>query len=220
MNPEKYETIVVMYIERVPNRNSPPAVLLRESYREGEQVKKRTLANLSSLPDDVVDNMKMALKGARVSIELAIPSNFEIIRSVPHGHVAAILETISKLGLSKIISPRSSRQKNLVIAMIIARIINPKSKLATARGFNHLSCSHSLGKLLNLETATEDELYSALDWLLDNQAKIEDKLAKKHLTSGSLVLYDVTSSYLEGTKCELGQYGYNRDKKKASGATI
>lgn len=148
-NPEKYETIVGMYIERVPNRNSPPAVLLRESYREGEQVKKRTLANLSSLPDDVVDNMKMVLKGAKVSIELAIPSNFEIVRSVPHGHVAAILETISKLGLSKIISPRSSRQKNLVIAMIIARIINPKSKLATARGFNHLSCSHSLGQLLN-----------------------------------------------------------------------
>ena len=203
-----------MYIERVPNRNSPPAVLLRESYREGDRIKKRTLANLSKLPDDVVDNMKMVLKGAKVSIESAIPSNFEIIRSVPHGHVAAILETISRLGLSKIINSRSSRQKNLVIAMIIARIINPKSKLATARGFNYQTCSHSLGQLLNIETARDDELYSALDWLLDNQGKIEDKLAKKHLTSGSLVLYDVTSSYLEGTKCELGQYGYNRDKKK------
>lgn len=203
-----------MYIERVPNRNSPPAVLLRESYREGNQIKKRTLANLSSLPDDVVDNMKMVLKGAKVSISSAIPSNFEIIRSVPHGHVAAILEIISKLGLSKIINSRSSRQKNLVIAMIVARIINPKSKLATARGFNYQTCSHSLGQLLNIETATEDELYLALDWLLDNQSKIEEKLAKKHLTSGSLVLYDVTSSYLEGTKCELGTYGYNRDKKK------
>ena len=203
-----------MYIERVPNRNSPPAVLLRESYREGDRIKKRTLANLSKLPEDVVDNMKMVLKGAKVSIESAIPSNFEIIRSVPHGHVAAILETISRLGLSKIISPRSSRQKNLVIAMIIARIINPKSKLATCRGFNYQTCSHSLGQLLNLENATENELYSALDWLLDNQGKIEDKLAKKHLISGSLVLYDVTSSYLEGTKCELGEYGYNRDKKK------
>ena len=146
-----------MYIERVPNRNSPSAVLLRESYREGDRIKKRTLANLSSLPDDVVDNMKMVLKGAKVSIESAIPSNFEIIRSLPHGHVAAILSTISRLGLSKIISPRSSRQKNLVIAMIIARIINPKSKLATCRGFNYQTCSHSLGQLLNLETAREDE---------------------------------------------------------------
>ena len=211
---EKFGIIVAMYIERVPNRNSPPAVLLRESYREGDRIKKRTLANLSSLPDDVIDNMKMVLKGAKVSIESAIPSNFEIIKSVPHGHVVAILETISRLGLSKIISPRSSRQKNLVIAMIIARIINPKSKLATCRGFNYQTCSHSLGQLLNLETAREDELYYALDWLLDNQEKIEEKLAKKHLTSGSLVLYDVTSSYLEGTKCELGRYGYNRDKKK------
>ncbi len=203
-----------MYIERVPNRNSPPAVLLRESYREGDRVKKRTLANLSKLPDDVVDNMKMVLKGAKVSIEEAIPSNFEVIRSLPHGHVAAILEMTKKLGLSNIISEQSSRKKNLVMAMIIARIINPKSKLATCRGFNHQTCSNSLGKLLNLENATEDELYEALDWLLEHQSKIEHKLAKKHLISGSLVLYDVTSSYLEGTKCELGFYGYNRDKKK------
>ena len=124
------------------------------------------------------------------------------------------METISRLGLSKIISPHASRKKNLVIAMIIARIINPKSKLATARGFNYQTCSHSLGELLNLETANENELDDAVDWLLDNQSKIEDKLAKKHLTNGSLVLYDVTDSYLEGAKCELGLYGYNRDKKK------
>ncbi len=205
-----------MYIERVPNRNSPPAVLLRESYREGNQVKKRTLANLSKLPDDVVDNMKLVLKGAKVSIEDATPSNFEVIRSLPHGHIAAILGMIKKLGLSQIISEKSSRKKNLVLAMIVARIINPKSKLATARGFNHLTCSNSLGKLLNLENATEDELYEALDWLLEHQSKIEHKLAKKHLISGSLVLYDVTSSYLEGTKCELGFYGYNRDKTDSS----
>ncbi len=203
-----------MYIERVPNRNSPPAVLLRESYREGNQVKKRTLANLSKLPEDVVDNMKLALKGGQISIEKGIPSNFEVIRSLPHGHVAAILETIKKLGLSQIISKQSSRKKNLVLAMIVARIINPKSKLATCRGFNHQTCSNSLGQLLNLENAKSDELYEALDWLLENQSKIEDKLATKHLISGSLVLYDVTSSYLEGTGCELGEYGYNRDKKR------
>lgn len=206
--------IVAMYIEKIPNRNSPPAVLLRESYREGNKVKKRTLANLSKLPDEVIDNLKLVLKGASVSLTETVPDQFEIIRSLPHGHVAIILETIKELGLSSIISKFDSRTKNLVLAMIVARIINPKSKLATARGFKAQTASHSLGQLLNLEKATEDELYLALDWLLENQAKIENKLASKHLDNGSLVLYDVSSSYLEGTACELGKYGYNRDKKK------
>jgi len=203
-----------MYIEKVPNRNSPPAVLLRESYREGEQVKKRTLANLSKLPDDIIDNLKLALKGATLSMTEGIPNHFEVIRSLPHGHVMAILETIKKLGLDKIISEKSSRIRNLVVAMIVARIINPKSKLATARGFNSETCSQSLGQLLDLEKADEDELYNALDWLLEKQEKIEKHLAIKHLESGTLVLYDVTSTYLEGNGCELGKYGYNRDKKK------
>jgi len=203
-----------MYIEKVPNRNSPPAVLLRESYREGEQVKKRTLANLSKLPDDIIDNLKLALKGATLSMNEGIPNHFEVIRSLPHGHVMAILETIKKLGLDKIISEKSSRIRNLVVAMIVARIINPKSKLATARGFNSETGSQSLGQLLDLEKADEDELYNALDWLLEKQEKIEKHLALKHLESGTLVLYDVTSTYLEGNGCELGKYGYNRDKKK------
>ncbi|XUP04779.1 IS1634 family transposase [Microcystis aeruginosa FBCC-A68] len=206
--------MVVMYIEKVPNRNSPPAVLLRESYREGEQVKKRTLANLSKLPDDIIDNLKLALKGATLSMTEGIPNHFEVIRSLPHGHVMAILETIKKLGLDKIISEKYSRIRNLVVAMIVARIINPKSKLATARGFNSETCSQSLGQLLDLEKADEDELYNALDWLLEKQEKIEKYLAIKHLESGTLVLYDVTSTYLEGNGCELGKYGYNRDKKK------
>ncbi|XUP04569.1 IS1634 family transposase [Microcystis aeruginosa FBCC-A68] len=206
--------MVVMYIEKVPNRNSPPAVLLRESYREGDQVKKRTLANLSKLPDDIIDNLKLALKGATLSMNEGIPNHFEVIRSLPHGHVMAILETIKKLGLDKIISEKSSRIRNLVVAMIVARIINPKSKLATARGFNSETCSQSLGQLLDLEKADEDELYNALDWLLEKQDKIEKHLALKHLESGTLVLYDVTSTYLEGNGCELGKYGYNRDKKK------
>jgi transposase len=206
--------MVVMYIEKVPNRNSPPAVLLRESYREGDQVKKRTLANLSKLPDDIIDNLKLALKGATLSMTEGIPAHFEVIRSLPHGHVMAILETIKKLGLDKIISEKSSRIRNLVVAMIVARIINPKSKLATARGFNSETCSQSLGQLLDLEKADEDELYNALDWLLEKQEKIEKHLAIKHLESGTLVLYDVTSTYLEGNGCELGKYGYNRDKKK------
>ncbi|GBD54298.1 transposase [Microcystis aeruginosa NIES-298] len=206
--------MVVMYIEKVPNRNSPPAVLLRESYREGDQVKKRTLANLSKLPDDIIDNLKLALKGATLSMTEGIPNHFEVIRSLPHGHVMAILETIKKLGLDKIISEKSSRIRNLVVAMIVARIINPKSKLATARGFNSETCSQSLGQLLDLEKADEDELYNALDWLLEKQEKIEKHLAIKHLESGTLVLYDVTSTYLEGNGCELGKYGDNRDKKK------
>ncbi|MFN6211463.1 MAG: IS1634 family transposase, partial [Microcystis sp.] len=203
-----------MYIEKVSNRNSPPAVLLRESYREGDQVKKRTLANLSKLPDDIIDNLKLALKGATLSMNEGIPNHFEVIRSLPHGHVMAILETIKKLGLDKIISEKSSRIRNVVVAMIVARIINPKSKLATARGFNSETCSQSLGQLLDLEKADEDELYNALDWLLEKQEKIEKHLALKHLESGTLVLYDVTSTYLEGNGCELGKYGYNRDKKK------
>ncbi|AVQ71538.1 tail length tape measure protein [Microcystis sp. MC19] len=203
-----------MYIEKVPNRNSPPAVLLRESYREGDQVKKRTLANLSKLPDDIIENLKLALKGATLSMNEGIPNHFEVIRSLPHGHVMAILETIKKLGLDKIISEKSSRIRNLVVAMIVARIINPKSKLATARGFNSETCSQSLGQLLDLEKGDEDELYNALDWLLEKQEKIEKHLAIKHLESGTLVLYDVTSTYLEGNGCELGKYGYNRDKKK------
>ena len=206
--------MIAMYIEKVPNRNSPPAVLLRESYREGEQVKKRTLANLSKLPDDIIDNLKLALKGATLSMTEGIPNHFEVIRSLPHGHVMAILETIKKLGLDKIISEKSSRIRNLVVAMIVARIINPKSKLATARGFNSETGSQSLGQLLDLEKADEDELYNALDWLLEKQEKIEKHLALKHLESGTLVLYDVTSTYLEGNGCELGKYGYNRDKKK------
>jgi transposase len=206
--------MIAMYIEKVPNRNSPPAVLLRESYREGDQVKKRTLANLSKLPDDIIDNLKLALKGATLSMNEGIPNHFEVIRSLPHGHVMAILETIKKLGLDKIISEKSSRIRNLVVAMIVARIINPKSKLATARGFNSETGSQSLGQLLDLEKADEDELYNALDWLLEKQEKIEKHLAIKHLESGTLVLYDVTSTYLEGNGCELGKYGYNRDKKK------
>jgi transposase len=209
-----------MYIEKVPNRNSPPAVLLRESYREDGKIKKRTLANLSSLPGEIVDNMKLALTGAKLSIDETVDHNFEITRSLPHGHICLILETIKKLKLDTIISPKPSRNRDLIMAMITARIINPASKLATARGFNSETCSHSLGQLLNLENAEQDELYLALDWLLKNQEKIEDKLAKIHLEEGSLVLYDVTSTYLEGTACELAKYGYNRDKKKGKTSII
>jgi transposase len=201
-----------MYIERVPNRNSPPAVLLRESYREGKKVRKRTLANLSKLPDNVVDGLQLLLKGG-VAIE-SLPSAFKITRSLPHGHVAAVLGTMKNLGLPQLIDQENSRLRRLVLAMIAARIIHPGSKLATARGLSDETCCTSLGEILGLLGADEDELYAAMDWLLEKQVEIENSLAAKHLEEKTLVLYDVSSSYFEGKKCPLAQYGYNRDGKK------
>ena len=201
-----------MYIERVPNRNSPHAVLLRESYREGNKVRKRTLANLSKLPDEVIDNLRIVLKGG-VAVD-NYGDAFKIFRSLPHGHIAAVLGTLIKLEIKEIIDPKSSRNRSLILAMIVARILEPRSKLATARGLNKETCFSSLSKLLGLESADEDELYEALDWLLERQERIENRLAKKHLSEGSLVLYDISSTYFEGNCCTLAQYGYSRDKKK------
>jgi transposase len=201
-----------MYIERVPNRNSPPAVLLRESYREGKKVRKRTLANLSKLPDHAVDGLQVLLKGGEI-IE-SLPSAFKIIRSRPHGHVAAVLGSLKNIGLHNLIYPENTRERRLVLTMIVARIIDPRSKLATARGLSDETCFSSLGEMLGLEGADEDELYLAMDWLLDRQEIIENSLAAKHLEEGTLVLYDVSSSYFEGKTCPLAQYGYNRDGKK------
>ncbi|NEO31970.1 MAG: IS1634 family transposase [Symploca sp. SIO3C6] len=201
-----------MYIERVPNRNSPSAVLLRESYREGDKVRKRTVANLSKLPDEVIDNLRIVLKGG-VAIE-NYGDAFQITRSLPHGHVAAVLGTINKLKLPALIDSKYSRNRSLILAMIVARILDPRSKLATARGLNQETCFSSLSKLLKLEYADEDELYKALDWLLSRQEEIENQLANQHLSEGSLVLYDVSSSYFEGKRCPLAKYGYSRDKKK------
>ena len=217
-----------MYIERVPNRNSPPAVLLRESYREGSKVRKRTLANLSKLPDDVIENLRIVLKGG-VAVE-NFTQAFEIQRSLPHGHVSAVLGTIQKIGVPELIDSLASRNRSLIIAMLVARIIEPRSKLATARGFNAQTCSSSLSQLLGLESTDEDDLYEALDWLLVRQANIENELAKKHLEEGALVLYDVSSTYFvreaeavghatrtalpKGKSCPLANYGYSRDKKR------
>jgi transposase len=201
-----------MYIERVPNRNSPPAVLLRESYREGTKIRKRTLANLSKLPDTVVDNLKIVLKGGAAIENLS--NSFSVERSLPHGHVAAVLGTIKKLDLHNLIAADNSTKRSLVLAMIVARILDPRSKLATARGLNSETCFSSLSEILSLEKADEDDLYLAMDWLAEKQEFIENKLAKRHLIEGTLVLYDVSSTYFEGTQCPLARYGYNRDKKK------
>lgn len=201
-----------MYIERVPNRNSSPAVLLRESRREGKSVKKRTLANLSKLPSDIVEGLRVLLRGG-TAIE-SLKEAFDIIQSRPHGHVAAVLGTLHNIDLSGVIGGEGSREQALVLAMIVARIIDPRSKLATARGLGDETAWNSLAELLEVTSATEDDLYAAMDWLLERQPSIEEKLAKRHFTDGSLVLYDVTSTYFEGKNCPLAKRGYNRDKKK------
>ena len=201
-----------MYIESVPNRNSPPAILLRESYRDGGKIKKRTIANLSELPTEIVEGLRTLLKGGKVA-----PAEQETIivrRSLPHGHVAAVLGTLRSIGLDRVLGPPGNRCRDLVIAMIVARLIAPASKLATARMLDPLTAASSLGEVLSLGPVDEDELYSALDWLGERQEAIEKALARKHLHNGTLVLYDVSSSYLEGRCCELAQLGYNRDGKK------
>jgi transposase len=200
-----------MYIDRVPNRNSPPAVLLRESYREDGKVKKRTVANLSKVPAHLVEQIRVLLRGGHAveSFEEAL----EIIRSLPHGHVAAVLGTLFRIGLDRMISSEKSRELSLILAMIVARVIDPCSKLATARGLDPETATTSLGEVLGLGSVSEDELYAAMDWLFPEQERIENELAAKHLTGGSLVLYDVTSTYFEGHTCPLAQFGHDRDGK-------
>jgi transposase len=201
-----------MYIESIPNRNSPPAILLRESYRDADKIKKRTIANLSDWPTEIVEGLRTLLKGGKVA-----PADQESIivrRALPHGHVAAVLGTLRNIGLERMLGPPRNRCRDLVIAMIVARLIAPASKLATARMLDPLTASSSLGEVLGLGPVDEDELYVALDWLGERQEAIEKALARKHLHDGTLVLYDVSSSYVEGRCCELARLGYNRDGKK------
>jgi Transposase DDE domain len=197
-----------MYITRVPNRGAPPAVLLRESYRDGGKVKNRTLANLSSWPEAKVEALARALKGLPPA---GLEDMIEVTRSLPHGHVAAVLGTIRALGLEELISPERSRQRDLVVAMITAAVIDGSSKLATARGLRAETAASSLGGLLGLEACDEDDLYAAMDWLLPQQGQIEDALAARHLHDGTLVLYDVSSAAFEGRTCPLGAIGHPRD---------
>jgi hypothetical protein len=201
-----------MYIESVPNRGSPPAILLRESYRDGGKVKKRTLLNLSDWPHERIAGFKMLLNGGTV-----IPKDQEaitIVRSLPHGHVVATLGTARKIGLDRLLGPNGNRCRDLVLALVVSRILDPGSKLAAARALSPDTATSSLGERLDLGMVDEDELYSALDWLAVRQPAIETALAKRHLTGGMLVLYDVSSSYLEGRCCPLAQFGYSRDGKR------
>jgi hypothetical protein len=198
----------VMYITRVPNRDSPPAVLLRESYREGGKVKNRTLANLSSWPEAKVEALSRALKGLPPA---GLEGMVEVARSLPHGHVAAVLGTLRALGLEELIGPELSRQRDLVVAMVVAQVIAPDSKLAIARGLRDATAASSLGEILGLGGCDEDDLYAAMDWLAARQQRIEDALAARHLAGGTLVLYDVSSAAFEGRTCPLGAVGHPKD---------
>lgn len=198
-----------MYVARVPNRGSPPAILLRESYREGGKVKNRTLANLSRWPDEKVDALARVLKGLPAQVELA--EAFEITRSLPHGHVAAVLGTARRLGIEELIDAAPSRTRNLVLAMLIAQVIAPASKLAFARALRTETATSSLGELLGVSACDEDDLYAAMDWALDRKDTIENALAARHLANGTLVLYDVSSAAFEGRCCPLGKIGHARD---------
>jgi Transposase DDE domain len=200
-----------MYIETVPNRASPPAILLRESWREDGKVHKRTLLNLTHWDPAHVEGLRTVLKGGTV-----IPPGQDAIRierSLPHGHVAAVLGTARRIGLDTLLGPEGNRCRDLVLALLVSRILDPASKLATARRLSPDTASSSLGEMLGLGEVDEDELYAALDWLQERQPAIETALAKRHLQGGTLVLYDVSSSYLEGRCCPLAARGYSRDGK-------
>ena len=198
-----------MYVERVPNRNSPPAILLRESFRDGDKIRKRTLANLSHWSDARIEQLRRVLRDEPPEAG----GSLEMLRSLPHGHVAAALGTARKIGLERLLGAGKGppRLVSLVLAMIVARLIAPASKLATARHLDADTAASSLGPVLGLEAVDEQELYAALDWLVAQQPRLEQRLAARHLKAGTLVLYDVTSTYFEGRTCPLARHGYSRD---------
>ncbi len=196
-----------MYVDIIPNRTSPPAILLREAWRDGNKTRKKTLANISHWPMQKVQLLRRVLKG-----ENLVPAEqaFSIERTLPHGHVEAVLGTLRKIGLENIIASRRSRERDLVVAMIVEQILHHDSKLADTRNWH----STSLAEELDVEDADENDLYNALDWLYKRKGRIEKKLAKLHFAEGSYAFYDVTSSYYEGKTCSLARRGYSRDKKK------
>jgi len=198
-----------MHIDIVPNRNSKPAILLRESYREGGKVKKRTLANLSKLPMQQIGRFRQVLRG-----EQLVPADtlFGISSSQHHGHIQAVRMAMKRLGFYNLIASQRSRERDLVVAMVTARILRPESKLATTRWWHTTTLATECG----VADATEDDLYQAMDWLLKRQDRIEKKLAARHLKEGGLVLYDLSSSYFEGEACPLAARGHDRDGKKGN----
>jgi transposase len=193
-----------MYIASVPNRNSRPAILLREGYREDGKVKNRTIANLTDWPLEQIEGLRRLLKGEKL---FSVDDAFEKISSLHHGHVRAVLCAMDQLGFKKLIASRPSRERDIVTAMVAWRIIRPASKLSMQRTWKDTT----LPDLLGIRNVNEDDLYNAMDWLVTRQDQIEKKLAKRHFTKNGLVLYDLSSSYFEGTKCPLAKLGYNRD---------
>ena len=204
---------MALSVDVIPNRSSPPAILLREAWREGKRIRRRTVANLSKMPPALVDAVRAALDGGVVfpSLDAAVT----IRRSRPHGHVAAVLGTLRSLGLVRVLGRKAGRKRDLAVAAVVARIIDPASKLATARALDPETASTSLGAVLGLGPVTGNEMLDMLDWLLERQPWIEMSLANRHLKAGNtLILYDVSSSYLEGRCCPLAAFGHNRDGKR------
>src|SRR5246500_1788915 len=200
-----------MYVAVVPNRSSPPAILLRESYREAGKTKNRTLANLSRWPAERIEQLRAVLRGDKL---LPAAEAVEIVRALPHGHVLAALGTARRIALEGVLPRRApQRRRDLALALIVARLLDPAAKLATARMLDPATACHSLGEMLELGKVTAKEIYAALDWLGREQPFIEATLARRHLKNGALLLYDVTSSYLEGRCCELARHGYSRDHR-------
>jgi hypothetical protein len=200
-----------MYVTVVPNRKSRPAILLRESYRDGDKIKNRTLKNLSDWPAERIEQLRAVLRGDKL---VPAGEGLEIVRALPHGHVAAALGTARRIGLDRLLPRGPERRRDLALALIVARLVEPSAKLATARALDETTASHSLGATLGLGAVTAKEIYGTLDWLGQAQPAIEAALARWHLKDGTLVLYDVTSSYLEGRCCPLGQFGYSRDGQR------
>jgi len=200
-----------MYIDTVPNRTSPPAILVRESFRRDGKTRKRTIANLSKLPPDVVEGIRVLLKGGTA---VANPSEaFDIVRSLPHGHVAAALGTLRRLDLDRIIDPKPSRERDRVLALVVARILSPSSMLAIVRGLTPEMARNTLGETLGVGNDTEDDLYAALDWLLERQGAIEGRLAERHLDDGTLSLCELTSMWVDGQPRPLAPHGHSPDGK-------
>src|SRR5580704_4070885 len=208
-----------MHVDRIPNRTSPPAFLLRETYREGGKVKKRTLANITQWPVAKIEELRRLLRDEYAPHEPR--PDLKLMRSLPHGHVAAALGMLRKLGLDDLLAEgqrQGARMVALVTALVVARLLDPASKLTTARLLDGTTATSSLGTVLALGKVDEQELYDALDWLLAQQERIETALARRHLSDGTLVLYDVSSTYFEGRTCELAKFGHNRDGKSGDSA--
>jgi hypothetical protein len=197
-----------MYVAIVPNRSSRPAILLRESYRDGASVKNRTLANLSDWPPEQIETLRAALRGDKL---VPAGEGMEIVRALPHGHVAAALGMARRIGLDELLPDGPERQRSLALALIVERLIDPAAKLATSRALDERTAINSLGMTLGLGEVNVKEVYAALDWLGMAQPSIETALAQRHLHDGTLVLYDVSSSYVEGRCCELARFGHSRD---------